>query len=190
MAVRYKKVRGLVEELLARHMTGPGQVPVECIIEAEGAIVVRTPAEDSLAGYIVRDLKARSVVIGVNSCHPDTRQAFTLAHECGHLLLHAGYEMHVDRKDGSQSVFLVNLRNEQSSQGTNDEEREANLFAAELLMPERFLRQELVAIEASQPNLLSDGDECIRHLSGTFGVSAQALTYRLQNLGWIRTPHD
>lgn len=59
------------------------------------AAVRYSPFEGELAGMLVRG--DGQIVIGVNSLHPLNRQRFTIAHECGHLLLHKG-EFHVDRR--------------------------------------------------------------------------------------------
>ena len=68
------------------------------------------------------------VLIGVNSLHHSNRRRFTVAHECGHLLLHAG-ETFIDKS------FRVNWRDGVSSLAVDRHEIEANQFAAELLMP-------------------------------------------------------
>jgi IrrE N-terminal-like domain len=45
--------------------------------------------------------------------------------------------------DEGRAAFTVNLRSSESSKGEDNDEREANLFAAELLMPAKFLREDL-----------------------------------------------
>jgi Zn-dependent peptidase ImmA (M78 family) len=56
----------------------------------------------------------------------------------GHLLLHDQEELHVDR-----AFPTVRLRDDVSSKGVDDAEKEANLFAAELLMPHELLQSDL-----------------------------------------------
>jgi Zn-dependent peptidase ImmA (M78 family) len=75
----------------------------------------------------------------------------------------------------------VRLRDDVSSQGTDDYEREANLFAASLLMPRRFLEQDLQAEQ--WVNLLDD--DLLSDLARKYGVSTQALVNRLKNLVYI-----
>jgi Zn-dependent peptidase ImmA (M78 family) len=84
--------------------------------------------------------------------------------------------MHIDRE------FRVRLRDDVSSQGTDDAEREANLFAASLLMPKQFLAKDLG--EAEYIDILDDA--FLRGLARRYGVSTQALVNRLKNLGYIR----
>jgi Zn-dependent peptidase ImmA (M78 family) len=68
-----------------------------------------------------------------------------------------------------------------SSQGTDEFEREANLFAASLLMPERFLEHDLE--DEDYVDLFDD--EFLSELARKYGVSGQALTNRLNYLGYI-----
>ena len=104
------------------------------------------------------------------------RQNFTVAHELGHLLLHDQDQLHVDR-----AFPTVRLRDDVSSQGIDDAEKEANLFAAEILMPERFLKGDLA--DRSAIDLYDE--EFLPELARRYGVSVQALMFRLQYLGYI-----
>ena len=70
-------------------------------------------------------------------------------HELGHFLLHEFDDIHVDRQ------FKVWLRSDASGEGADLEENEANLFAAELLMPERFLVKDVEKI--GTVDLLEEG---------------------------------
>lgn len=101
------------------------------------------------------------------------RQRFTIAHELGHLALHPGKVLIVDPS------VRVNLRNEVSSLGTDFEEIQANVFAAELLMP-RTLITRLVPELASAT---SSHENTVTSLAGLFQVSKEAMSYRLINLG-------
>ena len=58
----------------------------------------------------------------------------------------------------------------------------ANYFAAEVLMPEKFLKQEL---EGAHFDLMGDS-AALDKLAKKFKVSLLALTFRLINLGYIR----
>ena len=123
--------------------------------------------------------KTGRAVIGVNAQHHPNRRTFTIAHELGHYLLHESETMHLDsRKDG----YTLQLRSPASATGESMNEREANLFAAELLMPARFLAKEL---RKKQFDLLEDEDSVLKSLAAQCGVSVQALTIRLHNLGYI-----
>lgn len=176
MMVRRKHIRGVVDKLLAQCNVQFAPVPVEEIARTLGARVERSPAEDDLSGFLYRDRQSQTTVIGVNTNHHPNRQNFTVAHELGHLLLHEGDGVHVDRR------FQVKLRNRASSEGTNIEEKEANLFAAEILMPLEFIQEDLAEIDAVD---LED-ETVIAKLARRYGVSTQAMIFRLGYLGYVQ----
>jgi Zn-dependent peptidase ImmA (M78 family) len=126
------------------------------------------------SGFALRDNDRR--YIGVNTQTSRRRQRFTIAHELGHLLLHKGKQIIVD-----QAVLRVDLRNDLSSMGTDLEEIGANTFAAALLMPEPIVARHV------DDFIRADGDiareDLITELARTFDVSAEAVGYRLINLG-------
>jgi Zn-dependent peptidase ImmA (M78 family) len=84
--------------------------------------------------------------------------------------------------DGTACGLIVRRRNEQSSTGEDDFEKEANLFAAELLMPAAFLEEDVAALEWT--NLLDE--EVLLPLARKYQVSTQALTFRLAYLGYVQ----
>jgi Zn-dependent peptidase ImmA (M78 family) len=175
MAIRRRKVQGVVRDLLATHKVTEAPVPVERIAKAQGARIFYKALEDDLSGFIYRE--NQQSVIGVNTHHAPVRQAFTIAHELGHLLLHDQdhEQLHVDRVHD----FSIRLRSGASSEGTDESEMEANLFAAELLMPSAFLARDL-----KNRQLLDDRG--VITLAKKYGVSTQALLIRLSSLGYIR----
>jgi Zn-dependent peptidase ImmA (M78 family) len=174
--VRRKHIRTLVQRLLAEHRVRSAPVEVAEIAKALGVEVQETPAEDDLSGFLYRDRKRNLTIIGVNSDQHPNRRNFTAAHELGHYLLHDFDDVHVDRD------FKVWLRNETSSQGTDVEEKEANLFAAELLMPAHFVAKDVE--EIGTIDLLDE--EVLQELAAKYGVSTQAMTFRLAYLGYIQ----
>ena len=161
-------IRKQVAQILDELKIAEPPIPVEAVAHHLGAKVKFSPFEgDELAGMLIRG--ADRIVIGVNSLHHPNRQRFTIAHECGHLMLHRG-EVHVDHN------FRVNRRDEESSLAKNPEEIEANRFAAELLMPWSMIHAELT----SQVDV--EDEEVIRELARRYEVSTQAMTYRVANL--------
>jgi Zn-dependent peptidase ImmA (M78 family) len=173
--VRRKHIRALAEKLLKEHRIRSAPVPVAEIAKTLGVDVRLEPGEDDLSGFLYRDRQRNRAIIGVNADHHPNRQNFTAAHELGHFLLHEFDDVHVDRQ------FKVWLRSETSSQGTDDEEKEANLFAAEFLMPARFLEKDVETI--GEFDLLDE--KVIQRLAEDYGVSAQAMTFRLTYLGYV-----
>lgn len=147
-------------------------VDVEKIAESHNVSVVRQDLENSVSGVLV--IKGERGVIGVNANHHPNRQRFTIAHELGHYLLHPeASEVFVDRSP----VFF---RDGNSAEGVDQQEMDANAFAAGLLMPEK----DLIELLGNQPIDAFD-DVSVRRLSARFGVSTQALTIRLTRLGLV-----
>jgi len=95
----------------------------------------------------------------------ERRLRFTIAHEIGHFLLHSGR--------------VVSERGGATNRATARLEHEADLFAAELLMPEHLMRQAV----------LEDGADA-RRLADRFDVSAQAMSLRLRRLGLAERRSD
>jgi Zn-dependent peptidase ImmA (M78 family) len=174
MPIRRRKIDAMVETLLAENGIIEAPVPVPQIAKAQGARIYVDSLEGDLSGFLFRDND--QAVIGVNTQHHPNRQNFTIAHELGHLLLHDQEQLHVDRE------FRVRLRNDVSSQGTEEAEREANFFAASLLMPKDFLEADLANEE--YVDLLDD--VFLHGLARKYGVSTQALVNRLKNLRYIQ----
>jgi Zn-dependent peptidase ImmA (M78 family) len=164
----------MVEALLAENGITEAPVPVSKIAQEKGARIFFDSLEGDMSGFLYRNSK--QTVIGVNTRHVPARQNFTISHELGHLLLHDQEQLHVDHE------FRVRLRNDVSGQGTDEAEKEANFFAASLLMPREFLKRDLANEEFV--DLLDD--KFLRGLSGKYGVSTQALVNRLKNLGYIQ----
>ena len=110
-----------------------------------------------VSGMYVRD--ERTIYVDLDD--EVNRQAFTIAHELGHHFLHA---------DKHKEVYFRHF-SEQLNFEDKKQEREANWFAACLLMP----RQSVIS-------LWSDTKDS-RELARRFGVSQTAMFYRLSELG-------
>lgn len=142
--------------------------------------------EDQVSGVLM--VKGGEKHILVNKSHHPNRQRFTVAHELGHLTLHDG--------DGDQLFIDTQIRvyqrvgeptheiyNQPGSMSTPSMEREANAFAAALLMP-----APLVQHAAMEHELWDEAD--IAALARTFGVSEQAMYIRLQQLKVVELVPD
>lgn len=171
--MRRTKIQTLVEKLLTDYGITEAPVPVYHIAKACGVRISAGYLEADFSGFLYRD--SRQPVIGLNIRHSRVRKNFTVAHELGHFFLHNQAQVQVDHE------FHVLLRNDLSSQGTNGPEREANFFAASLLMPKEFLKKDL---EGKGYVDVVD-DKFLRGLARKYGVSDQALLNRLKNLGYI-----
>jgi len=164
----HENIRQEVQRALKKCGVTKSPIDVEAVARGLGAVVRYSPFEGELAGMLVRS--EGPPVIGVNSIHPPNRQRFTIAHECGHLLLHKA-EVHVDRQ------LHVHRRDEMSSLAVDPDEIEANRFAAELLIPYEMIMADLKGRQIDIEN-----DNQIRDLAEKYGVSAQSMTLRLTNL--------
>lgn len=104
-------------------------------------------------------------VISYNSRDPHSRIRFTLAHELGHHVL--GHT-----KNGRK---LREYHNPDRNDGNYLEERDANRFAAELLMP-----SEALATLINREKIYS-----VPELATRFDVSEEAMYWRMKNLGYL-----
>lgn len=156
-------------DLIAQASVVRPPVPVEQIAQMLGAHVAYEAFEGDVSGMLYRE--AGRTLIGVNSTHATTRQRFTLAHEIAHLKLHQGQPVFIDR------LVRVNWRDGTSARG----EVEANAFAAELLMPRKFMTEEIEGAVVKTRQIAPE--QLIVALADTFQVSQEAMRYRLINLG-------
>jgi Zn-dependent peptidase ImmA (M78 family) len=170
MAARKILARKKARDLLASAKVKVPPVPVEQLANLAGAEVHYEPFPGELSGMVHRQASGRHL-IGVNALHPLTRQRFTVAHELGHLLLHKDEELHVDENSP------IGFRTPVSSHGVHSDEIEANQFAAELLMPVYLLDAAIAKIPAN-----TGTEDAVAMLAEVFGVSEQAMTFRLSGL--------
>lgn len=163
------KAQRAANQVLDECRVNRAPVPVQQIARKLGIAVKFQPAEDELSGALVRE-NGRAV-IGVNSLHHENRQRFTIAHEIGHYRMHDSVRFHMD-----DDFRRVDFRAKASS--TVGAEIEANQFAAELLMPERFLRSDLAKKRRVD-------DSTVEAVAKRYVVSKQAMEIRLRNLGYL-----
>lgn len=135
---------------------------LNALVAKLGIALRLAPMEDQKSGYIKKE--EGRWVIGVNSLHHPNRQRFTIAHELGH------YFLHNDQiGDGLEDSILFRA----DGYGASGIERDANIFASELLMPEEYFR----AVVAT-----CGGD--IKKISEVLKVSALAVSVRAKVLGY------
>lgn len=187
---RRKSDRELAEReaqrLLKKFGISKAPVDVESIASNLGLQVsYQTFDDDNVSGMLVRG-EGGLQLIGVNERHAPTRQRFTVAHELGHFALHKGREMIIDQV----LRVAVNLRDQTATQATDSEEIQANQFAAELLMPGDWVKQELTLImkKARKAGSIDDVDRVVRKLARRFDVSKQAMEIRMINLRLLNHP--
>jgi hypothetical protein len=130
---------------------------------ADLSSVAGAPAGVALSGML---LPARSE-IWVSQHEPWERRRFSIAHEVGHHILHAA-------SGGAVFCRAGDLRPDPDSP-EHLREREANRFAAELLMPADLVEREVN----------HHGPDPLR-LCEIFRVSDLAMGFRLVNLGYLQ----
>lgn len=146
-------------------------VQVEKIAVWLGLHVERADLGDDVSGILV--VENDRGMIGVNATDAPVRQRFSIAHEIGHFILHKlELPVFIDRK------YSAAFRDGLSSEGSDPREREANSFAACLLMPEDQVRAKVQKTSFD----LGDDQE-LAALAAHFQVSRQAMMYRLLNMG-------
>jgi hypothetical protein len=150
-------------------------IPVRDIARRRAQIVEREIPGD-ISGMLIPIEGANEWIIVVAKHENEIRKRFTIAHELGHLVLHSYTTPHADRG--------YKLRDARSSDGSILEEIEANQFAAELLMPERCVIEEIRA-EGLNYDLSIESEEAdakIGRIARRFQVSRQAMVIRISSL--------
>ena len=128
-------------------------------------------AAEPLAGFLYFAGRIGHAFVNADDILP--RRRFTAAHELGHAVLHRD-RMGRYRADTDKTLL-------EGGDATDELEREANAFAAELLMPEEVVRaraEKLKTLHGCCPT----GVLAYR-LSAELLVSREAMRYRLKNLG-------
>lgn len=141
-------------------------------------VIISTTPDDNVSGFITYDPKTKKFKIFANSDNHPHRVNFTLAHELGHYYLHRNALLEkdggfIDSERELDSTHILYRVNNHTKSYDSIREREANRFAARILMPEPLVR------EAWEK--LADIITCAK----VFEVSAIAMTIRLQELGYI-----
>jgi Zn-dependent peptidase ImmA (M78 family)/transcriptional regulator with XRE-family HTH domain len=129
--------------------TGPA-VHLVRNLEGRGIVIAYIPVDSDTIDAFSSALHSRPMIALTHKGNP-MRQRFSVAHELGHLLLHP-----------------------EPAPGSSANEREANVFAAEFLMPAKEIRDQLPSA-ADIPAL--------KELADKYGVSTAALAYRGKDLG-------
>jgi Zn-dependent peptidase ImmA (M78 family) len=166
-----KAAQGIVNAYQYTKDTLP--VDIKRIMADQNILVRYIELPGDISGVL--DTRGDQPIVLIQKNHDKKRKRFSLAHELGHYVLKSSPRgVHLDR----QTYFRSNL----SSAGTDLEEKKANRFAAELLMPSDILLMLLKDI----PDLI-DTDEknslgALKHLAKLFDVSVAALTIKISGV--------
>jgi Zn-dependent peptidase ImmA (M78 family) len=134
------------------------------VAEQLGVKVYKADLNQTVSGMLLKK-PARDPEIFLNGSDSPNRQRFSCAHELGHYVKRTSL-------DGlAEEMEYVDFRDPLSAQGQDSEEVWANQFAAALLMPRKLVKR--LQREFHTPAALA----------AEFGVSTDAMNFRLQNLG-------
>jgi Zn-dependent peptidase ImmA (M78 family) len=154
-----------------RKKSGLAGQPVDIfafINQREDVFMIRRFGDSAnIDGIYVKDDRSGIGFIYLNRSKPLGRQRFTAAHELGHHLLRHSEELDVDVFSGNQS----------------NEEKAANRFAAELLLPRAGLLK-FISTEGLDVSRLMDAIAVARH----FQVSLQPALIQLRRLDRLSGP--
>lgn len=142
-------------------------IRIDSLLNKLDLITVFADMSSTFSGMAARFDEEGFLLINCNL--PKGRQIYTICHELYHLFVQKDFEFEVitdTRNGGKKSV----------------EEKLADTFAAELLMPEKGIQELLLKQNYLGKNL---GLDHVIKLEQYFQVSRQSMVYRLVNLGFI-----
>lgn len=161
----------IIEEL-----TADAPVDVELLAKRLGLKLDKdAKLPEGISGQLMR-LKDQNYKISVNKKEHIYRRRFTIAHEIGHYILHkdiVDFHGGVDDNVMYRSTKDGNLYNDEIDEF---HEKQANSFAANILMPKNLVRH-IISEKSSSEKKISL-EELYRH----FKVSPSAMKWRLGNL--------
>ncbi|RZK48095.1 MAG: ImmA/IrrE family metallo-endopeptidase [Pedobacter sp.] len=175
----YKELSDTVNKLLSEACVLKAPVPIKQIAKMCGVNVMGYEFGEEISGVLI--VEENKATIGFNTENSRVRQRFTIAHELGHFMQHVKSnnkdELFVDKD------FIVKFRSDKTYSAKEvTQEREANAFAAALLMPRQFILDEMK--EPKYKKLHET--KLIEELAKVFEVSVPAMTYRLSDLNIFR----
>ncbi len=157
-----EKIEKKAEETLVAFGAKTIPVPVEEIASKLGIKISRGPSKE-FSGLLIR--KDGAALIGVNNSEAPVRQRFTIAHELGHYYLHPNKDTFVDYRDNKKGEI------------STPREREADIFAAALLMPRDQIEKDFRILAKS-----GFAEKDLEQLAAHYQVSGKAMRLRLWNL--------
>ena len=158
---RAHELRGRYGELFGGSLV---PVPVEAIAEDYLGLTVTEAELDGVSGLLYPAERA----VFLNAAEVPARRRFTLAHELGHWICQCQTGPEIEVFCRAEDVTL--------DPDARAVEREANVFAAELVMPEPDVRR------------AHDEDDDPGRLAARFAVSPLAMRWRLYSFALVDEP--
>jgi hypothetical protein len=159
--------------LLIVELPGLSRAKVFDWLQSHGHAPPDMGEDQELAGFVYVAGSMGVVFVKADEFLP--RKRFTAAHELGHFLLHRDLMQGGRWIDDRQAAFK-----EVDDGELARHEKEANRFAAALLMPEKLCRTRAAALRVEFPKM---PDAVVAHrLAADLLVSREAMGYRLKEL--------
>jgi Zn-dependent peptidase ImmA (M78 family) len=156
----------LAQRILKKHSLIP-PFDIRALLESYAIVYFKSIPISRVDGIAINiKVPGKKPIVIINQESQPTRQNFTMAHELGHLIIpwHTGIK--IDSAAGTDDLFYAEY-------SYLNIEGEANRFAAELLMPENYIK----SIVAQSNNLaIAHREICSRS-----GVSPQAAAIQMGN---------
>lgn len=188
--------------LVCKELAGLTQyTAMEYLLRQDGIVELpEVQEQDPLAGFLYANTHYGCIFVEASDLL--VRRRFSVAHELGHYLLHFQPLLEIAERDreyleitealqlheeefgtlqetGGQTKMLGNERMRSMLPTDKQMEREADRFAAELLMP-----ADVVRVLLARYVTYLRGDDLIWRLATEMLVSSQSMQVRLQNLGF------
>lgn len=162
----YNKAKQMAHNLLNKYCLDEPPVISRELAESQGLLVVSvnfadiSPQYASISGFV--DINSHRLF--VNAAENAVRRNFTIAHELGHYLMG-----HTTSKEYENLLFRRPIEEQEDPAM----EQEANCFAANLLVPEDFLKRVIKKYPFANNS----------QLGNIFGVSEMVIRVRRKHLG-------
>ncbi len=177
--MRNSEIKSRAEKFCEKNGINTFPVEIVRICKENGLQVFEEYLDSEISGLIVVDDKKwdkykTNQFISVNLADSAVRRRFTIAHELAHFVLHRnGSKLYAHRDFSGDGAVKSRM------------EQEANYFAANVLMPEKLVRENVEDIRAGVwgrlPNFV-----LIKEIADNFVVSESAAEVRLRQLGICR----
>lgn len=158
----YSLARNMARKVIKDHKLTEVPTDLNKIFQKLRLKYIELSDPEGIDGAII-EIENKPVIAYLNKAKPIPRQRFTLAHELGHIFLKHS------KRDFYNAEESREIGDEETDQAKPPQEKEADAFASELLVPNDKLKQH----EADINN--------IDKLSSIFQVSKQAMVVAVMN---------
>lgn len=164
--INYYAAESAVEFRRTYDLGQSAPIRMDALLRKLNLLTVFAEMSDTFSGMAARFGKDHFLLI--NCSLAKGRQIFTISHELYHLFI--------------QKDFQVEVISKAKGKNRDDNEKLADAFAAELLMPEKGIQEILLKENYLQKKV--ELDQIVK-LEQYFQVSRQSMVYRLKNLGFF-----